>query len=276
MIELAQLEQLAAFAEYGTLSKAAEKLHMSQPTLTRAMQKLESAFGVPLFLRTKNRLELNENGKLAADYAARILRQTQDMVQLVRAFDRANHTLSIGACAPMPLLSMVQAAARAYPDMAVTSELKDCGLLLEGLRNGIYQAVILPFRPEDGDFFWKKCGTESISLCLPEGHPFAKRTGVHLREMDGENFLLAADIGFWHDLVTREMPHTRFLVQNERFALDELVQASVLPSFVSDLILNQSPAPKGRVVVPILDEGATAEYYAVCRKEDRERLRYLF
>lgn len=276
MIELSQLEQLAAFAEYGTLSKAAEKLHMSQPTLTRAMQKLESAFGVPLFLRTKNRLELNKNGKLAADYAARILCQTQDMVQLVRALDRANHSLSIGACAPMPMLSMVEAAARAYPDMAVTSEMKDCGLLLNGLRDGAYQAVILPFQPEDGDFFCKAYGTETIFFCLPEGHPFASRSGVHLREMDGENFLLAADIGFWRDLVVREMPRTRFLVQNERFALDELVQASVLPAFVSDLALNRSPAPKGRVIVPILDEGATAEYYAVCRKENRERLRRLF
>ncbi len=69
MIELLQLEQLAAFAEYGTLSKAAEKLHMSQPTLTHAMQKLESEFDVLLFSRTKNKLEFNDNGKLAADYA---------------------------------------------------------------------------------------------------------------------------------------------------------------------------------------------------------------
>jgi len=73
MIELLQLKQLVAFAEYGTLSKAAEMLHISQPTLTRTMQKLENEFDVLLFYRTKNKMELNENGKLAVIYANKIL-----------------------------------------------------------------------------------------------------------------------------------------------------------------------------------------------------------
>ena len=45
MLNLLELEQLAAFAEEGTLSKAAEKLHISQPTITRTMQHLEEDFG---------------------------------------------------------------------------------------------------------------------------------------------------------------------------------------------------------------------------------------
>ena len=58
MLELFQLEQLVAFADSGTLSKAAEHLHISQPTLTRAMQKLEDEFGVPLFQRSMERWHL--------------------------------------------------------------------------------------------------------------------------------------------------------------------------------------------------------------------------
>ena len=48
MLNLLELEQLIAFADLGTLSKAAEELHISQPTLTRTMKNLEAAFGVPL------------------------------------------------------------------------------------------------------------------------------------------------------------------------------------------------------------------------------------
>ena len=81
MIELFQLEQLAAFRKHGTLSKAAEVLHLSQPTLTRSMQKLEAEFGVSLFRHTKNKLEFNENGELAAEYAVRILNQAKDMLE---------------------------------------------------------------------------------------------------------------------------------------------------------------------------------------------------
>ena len=66
MLDLLELEQLAAFAEYGTLSKAAQELHISQPTLTRTMKRLEEEFGVPLFVRGKNKIELNETGAEAA------------------------------------------------------------------------------------------------------------------------------------------------------------------------------------------------------------------
>ncbi|MCD8255589.1 MAG: LysR family transcriptional regulator, partial [Oscillospiraceae bacterium] len=65
MLNLYELEQLTAFARYGTLSKTAEELHISQPTLTRTMQHLETEFGVPLFVRGMNRRPLNEAGRKA-------------------------------------------------------------------------------------------------------------------------------------------------------------------------------------------------------------------
>ena len=71
MVEIHLLEQLAAFAEYGTLSTAADKLHTSQPALTRSMKKLEDELDVSLFIRKKNHLELNETGRHAAEYARR-------------------------------------------------------------------------------------------------------------------------------------------------------------------------------------------------------------
>ena len=55
-MELFDLEQLAAFADCGTLSSAAEKLHLSQPTLTKTMKRLEEEFEVSLFIRSRNKL----------------------------------------------------------------------------------------------------------------------------------------------------------------------------------------------------------------------------
>lgn len=60
MIDLYELRQLTAFADLGTLSKVAEEFHISTPSVTRSMQHLEDAFGVPLFIRGKNRIELND------------------------------------------------------------------------------------------------------------------------------------------------------------------------------------------------------------------------
>ena len=63
-MEYEELKHLIAFVKYGTLSQAAKALHLSQPVLTRSMQHLEESLGVPLFNRTKNRIRLNETGKL--------------------------------------------------------------------------------------------------------------------------------------------------------------------------------------------------------------------
>ena len=65
MVDLYELKQLTAFADLGTLHRVAEEFHLSTPSITRSMQHLEQYFGVPLFTRGKNRIELNETGKLA-------------------------------------------------------------------------------------------------------------------------------------------------------------------------------------------------------------------
>ena len=87
MIDIHLLEQFHAFAEYGTLSEAAEKLHTSQPALTRSMKKLEGELGVDLFIRSKNQLRLNETGLHAARYAEDVLKADSAFESKVKSYD---------------------------------------------------------------------------------------------------------------------------------------------------------------------------------------------
>ena len=103
MFELYQLEQLLAVSECGTLSQAAEQLHLSQSALSRSMQRLEAELQVTLFTRQKNRIELNECGRMAVEHARRIIEQARDMALRVQAFDRSQRTILVGSCAPAPL-----------------------------------------------------------------------------------------------------------------------------------------------------------------------------
>ena len=78
MIETNLLAQFVAFAKAGTLTRAAQDLHTSQPALTRSMKKLEEELEVPLFVRHKNHLELTQTGRYAVYYAQRVLQENQD------------------------------------------------------------------------------------------------------------------------------------------------------------------------------------------------------
>ena len=73
MVDYHILEQFVTFYQTGTLRETAEKMHISQPTLTRNMQRLETEFDVPLFHRTKNSISLNETGTLAAEDAKMLI-----------------------------------------------------------------------------------------------------------------------------------------------------------------------------------------------------------
>lgn len=269
MINYDEMRYFAAFAQSGTLSEVAERFNISQPTITRAMKKAEEAFGVPLFDRTKNSIRLNGNGALAAQETALLLRQTDEAVRRVRAFDRSNRTISIGTAAAVQLPELVRRLTEAFPDKPISTELKKPPELLDGLENGVYRLIILPFAPDGPAFSSAEIGEEHLMFLLPEGHRFASRAALSLLEMNGENLLLYSEIGFWADLVKAKMPDSRFLVQNERYTFGELIANSVLPCFVSDLSAAGGVPFAGRVAVPISDPEVNVTYYLVCRSADR-------
>lgn len=272
MFEIYQLEQLLAFAKYGTLSKAAEALHLSQPALSRSMQKLEDELRVTLFERQKNKIVLNQNGILAVEYAERVLNQAEDMVERLRTFDRSQRTISIGSCAPAPLWSAIPLLSTLYPDMTISSDMKSTELLLQGLKDGIYQFIILQETIDDPDIYCTKYGEEHLYLSLPPAHPLAGHKGVYFKDIDGENILLFSRIGFWNDLCLKKMPSSHFLVQDERFSFEQLVKNSALPSFTSNLASKRYGTVSNRVVVPILDPEANVSYYFMCLSKTMNKM----
>ena len=132
MIELYLLEQLVGLSQYSTLSEAAEHLHITQPTLTRSIRKLEELLGVELFRREKNRIYINDNGTLAVEYARRILDDEEEMVRALRALERSRHTISIASCAPAPNVMVQRQLEQQYPHMEITAEIRPEDELLDG------------------------------------------------------------------------------------------------------------------------------------------------
>lgn len=264
MFELYQLEQLLAVAECGTLSNAADRLHISQPALSRSMQRLEAELKVPLFLRQKNRVELNENGRLAVEYAQQIVGQSRSMISRIQAFDRSQRTILIGSCAPVPLWEIPPVLSGLYPDMTISSEIRENGVLLQGLRDNAYQLIVLPFPVEESGITCVKYGEEHLFFSLPPAHPLSGRKALYMKDLNGETMLLRNRLGFWRDIADRKMPDTRFLEQ-EDIAFEELVRSSALPNFVTDVVLRREGNPTNRVNIPILDEEANVTYYCLCK-----------
>ena len=271
MIEMYQLEQLLAVVECGTLSGAAEKLHLSQPSLSRAMQRLETELQVSLFIRHKNRIELNSNGEMAVEYARKIWGEANDMIARIQAYDRSQRTILAGSSAPAPLWEILPVLGRLYPDMTISSELRESEALLQGLRSGTYQLVILPYAVQEDGISYVRYGEEHLFFSLPPAHPLSGSTGLYLKDLNGETMLLLNRLGFWEDLVNRKMPDTHFLVQEDS-AFRELINTSALPCFTTDWALKQGEPNQNRINVPILDSEANVTYYCLYQTANRKLL----
>lgn len=274
-MELYELQQFVTFADAGTLSEAAQILHLSQPALSRNMKKLENDLEIPLFERTKNKLALNKNGEYVLKMARQLLNDVDTLVANAREYDRKNHTISLGICAPAPVWSLAPLITNLYPHMPLQTETKPEDQLFAGLSENTYQLIATHIKPVDDSLYYQKCGSETLMFALPRGHKYAKRKKLSFSDMNGENMLLMPDIGFWN-FVKDKMPDSRFLTQSDRFSFNELVQASSLPSFVTDLSEKSRVTPPGRICIPISDPEATVTYYLVCRKENKQRFWKLF
>lgn len=267
MLNLLELEQLAAFAEYGTLSKAAEKLNISQPTITRTMQYLEDEFGVPLFERSKNHIALNETGRRAVGYAAQLLKDAEKAVEYVRAFDRSLHTITVSSCAPAPLWRLLPVLSDAFPDMTLSSSIKSNASVLEDVRSGRCLLAVLPGMPEEGSIPETYCCRpfmkENLAVCVPPDHMIAGYKEVSFEVLNGYNFLLGTRLGFWDDMCREKMPASRFLVQTDQFTMEELIRESSLPCFVTDVAEYDGEIYGDRIVIPISDQAAKITFHIV-------------
>lgn len=275
MFELNQLHQLRTVAACGTLSGAAEKLHLSQPALSRSMQHLEEELGVPLFVRQKNKIEFNATGKLAVKYAKRILDEARKMKDGLQEYDRAQHTFFVGSCAPAPLWQAIPTLTTYCQSLTITSEIRNPDYLLEKFHAGGYRVIFLPYAVDEPGIFCCRCGEEHLYFSLPPTHPLASQKTLHLADLNGETMLLRSQLGFWRPIVDTALPDTKFLVQEDTAFL-ELVKFSVLPSFTSDLAMQREGVPAGRVIIPIADDAANVTYYGCCHAKERAVIHSLF
>ena len=279
MLETYMIQQLATFAEEGTLSAVAERLHISQPAISRSMAKMEKIIGVPLFERTKNSIRLNSFGMLAARHAGIILSAQEEMLRAVRDEHRRSRTFSYGAIAPAPAWELSPILSQMYPGMTVSYELQEKEEpLLKGLDEKRYDIVVLLNPAKGKNYFCRPFIRERLSVMLPKKHRLATRKAIWLKDLAGEKILIHDKIGFWYSMVRRKIPGAVFLEQPELASLFEIVKNSHLPSFITDISEQKlhTPVPKDKTAILLLDEEASARFYCVCRTEDANRLAAVF
>lgn len=189
-----QLRAFIAVAEERHFSRAAERLHMSQPPLSQQIKRLERELGVQLFVRTTRNVELAPAGELLLERARAILAALDRAVDDARRAHRGESgRLAIGftGSATYALLPRVAATVRdALPGLQLDLH----GEMLtpaqvEGLVDGTLDLAILRPPVHRGDLAVEIVRTEPLIAVLPEQHRLAHAKCVPVDELAGESFV---------------------------------------------------------------------------------------
>lgn len=196
-MELRQLQYALAIAKELNFSRAAEKLHIAQPSLSQQLAKLEKELGVRLFSRSTNAVELTYAGKIFMDKAQTIidtvemLKREMDDIAHMRKGKLIVGSLPITGSHILPLV--LPAFQAKYPDIEIQL-VEDTTRNLEALTaSGETDISLLSLPLADPSLAWEPLIEEEICLALPPGHPLAERAekdAVHIGNLKGEPFVV--------------------------------------------------------------------------------------
>lgn len=199
------LRSFAVVAEEGNLTRAAQRLFVSQPALTKQIKQLEALVGVRLFTRSRAGMALTEPGTVLAREVPGLLTDWDRVLRDAKAAaSRAAKVLRVGFLA--------SAANEATPEIIAAFAERRAGWRVDmrqatwsnpsaGLSDGDVDAAItrLPFPGQDS-WHVRVLLTEPMVIALPSGHPLAGRERIDFRELRDDPFVAATpETGWWRD-----------------------------------------------------------------------------
>jgi DNA-binding transcriptional LysR family regulator len=192
-IQLVQVEGFLEVARRGSVSRAAEALFVTQPTLTARLHSLERELGTPLFVRTSHGMRLTDAGRAWAPYAERALRALvdgRDVLEQVRSAS-AGH-LMIGAAPAVStyiLPGLLEKFVAAHPRVEVSvrtghsEDIVDL-VLRDEVQIGLGRAIRHP------DLELRPFHTEELVLVCAPDHRFSRRRSVAMEEVASEKLIM--------------------------------------------------------------------------------------
>src|SRR6267154_5050636 len=196
-MELRHLRYFVAVAEMENVSRAALKLHVSQPTLSTQIRDLEDELGFTLFERTGKAVRLTDAGFSFLKEARAVLERTDEAVRNARAFAQTGETELHVAYSPFLRQQIVSPALHAFQQAMPRVHVKlhdptTAEKALTGLRDGRWHLLFIgrpPKRSAFHDLRFEELLRQQVRLGVSPGHPFAQRRSVSLTEAAKEPFV---------------------------------------------------------------------------------------
>ena len=193
-MELRHLRYFVAVAEERNFTRAAQRLHIAQPPLSRQIQQLEETLGVQLFERNSRPLKLTETGKFFYSHAVQLLAQTAELESMTRRVGNIERSLSIGFVGST-LYGMLPKIIRRFRDENTTVELSlhEMSTMdqIRALKDGRIDIGFGRIRHEDANIRRVILREEKMIVAFPQGHALSlSKPVLALRDLVNETLII--------------------------------------------------------------------------------------
>lgn len=203
-MEIRTLEYFLAVAREENITRAAQQLHLTQPTLSRQLQQLEAELDVKLFQRGQYKIILTEEGMLLKQRAQELVELAEKTKRDLRTSDQVSGTIAIGSGETRSVSCLAQIMTqfqKRYPQVRYQIYSANADSIKDQLEKGILDLGLLsdPVDISKFEFFrlWKK---EEWGVLVPQDDPLAQQEAVSPEDLRGRALMIGS-----RDLVQHEL-----------------------------------------------------------------------
>lgn len=191
-MDIAQLETFLAVAQEKGFSRAATRLHRTQPAVSQVIRKLEDDLGEVLFERSSRDGTLTAAGEVLRDYAQRMIKlrgEAASAIQELKTLERGRLQLAANEYTCLYLLRVLDQFQQLYPQVGVTVQRSLASKIPEDVLQRTIEIGILSFQPEGEHFKSIAVYTDELAFVVSPRHPIAREKRVSIEDLGAENFI---------------------------------------------------------------------------------------
>jgi len=214
-LDIRHLEYFSEVAEHLSFTKASQTLHVTQPSISKAVKNLEDELGVPLFYRSSKQLELTDAGKAVLVNARKVLEafnsltwELTDIMELKSGEIRIGIPPIVGAAFFSKLISRFK---EKYPLVKITLTEVGTKKIKQGVDDGSLDiGLICTFPTQNSNFEIIKVLKDPLMLIVHKDHPLTSKPKVHFSDLENEPFILYRKDFSLYDLIIDECAKNQF------------------------------------------------------------------
>jgi DNA-binding transcriptional LysR family regulator len=276
-MDLAALRIFLAVAEERSFSRAAAKVHRTQPAVSQAVRRLEVALGEELFDRSSKSGTLTDAGRVLQNYGQRLVRlaeETESAMRELRDLRRGRVLIGANEAAVHTLLPLIARFRQRVPDIAIDVRRVPARQIAVEVQQGSLDFGALTFRPAEAGLLEVVVGADELVLLVYSSHALAKRRQVTMAEVAGEPVVAHNDPSPARERVLRlfEQHHIPLNLVISLPSLDGIKRAVELKLGVALLPRRcaVTEIANGRLVaIPVAAISRRRQVTLVCRKAHR-------